>query len=163
VNEGRQPERHRSGHPGFVPYEAFEAADAPLLVCCGNDRLFAKLAQELGRPQWAGDERFTTNRARLANKAALFQELVPLLKSRPRAEWLDRFERAGVPCAPIHSLPEAVAHPQVQALDILQALPGADMRLTGLPFTVDGQRPLPRAVAPRLGEHNARHGLPPID
>lgn len=47
VNEGRQPERHRSGHPGFVPYEAFETADEPLLICCGNDRLFAKLAQAL--------------------------------------------------------------------------------------------------------------------
>lgn len=163
VNEGRQPERHRSGHPGFVPYEAFEAADAPLLVCCGNDRLFAKLARELERPQWAHDERFATNRARLANKAALFEELVPLLRARPRAEWLERFERAGVPCAPIHSLPEAVAHPQVQALGVLQALAGADMRLTGLPLTVDGERPAPRAPAPRLGEHNARHGLPLVD
>ena len=162
VNEGRQPERHRSGHPGFVPYEAFDAADAPLLVCCGNDRLFAKLAQELGRPQWAADERFATNRARLAHKAQLFEELVPLLKARPRAEWLDRFERAGVPCAPIHSLPEAVAHPQVQALGILHELPGAGMRLTALPLTVDGRRPTPRGPAPRLGEHNARHALPPI-
>ena len=88
---------------------------------------------------------------------------VVIRTSQHDAEWLDRFERAGVPCAPIHSLPEAVAHPQVQALGILQALPGADVRLTGLPFTVDGERPLPRSVAPRLGEHNARHGLPPID
>jgi formyl-CoA transferase len=36
------------------------------------------------------------------------------------------------------------------------------MRLTGLPLTVDGQRPVPRAAAPRLGEHNARHAMPPI-
>ena len=163
VNEGRQPERHRSGHPGFVPYEAFEAADAPLLVCCGNDRLFAKLAVEVGRPDWPQDERFATNRARLANKAALFEQLVPLLRARPRAEWLDRLERAGVPCAPIHDLPEAVAHPQVQALGILQPLPGEDMRLTGLPFTVDGQRPPIRRAAPRLGEHNAAHGIAPLD
>lgn len=162
VNEGRQPERHRSGHPGFVPYEAFDTADAPLLVCCGNDRLFAKLAQELGRPRWAQDERFATNRARLANKAALFDELVPLLKAGTRAEWLERLERAGVPCAPVHSLPEAVAHPQVQALALLQPLPGQGMRLTALPFTVDGQRPPLRGPAPALGEHNARHGLPPL-
>jgi crotonobetainyl-CoA:carnitine CoA-transferase CaiB-like acyl-CoA transferase len=162
VNEGRQPDRHRSGHPGFVPYEAFDASDAPLLICCGNDRLFAKLAQELGRPHWSGDERFATNRARLANKAELFAELVPLLQARPRAEWLDRLERAGVPCAPIHSLPEAVAHPQVEALGILQRLPHEAMRLTALPFTVDGQRPVLETAAPHLGEHNARHGLPPL-
>ena len=66
VNEGRLPERHRSGHPGFVPYEAFDTADAPVLICCGNDRLFAKLAGVLDRPGWPQDARFASNRARLA-------------------------------------------------------------------------------------------------
>jgi formyl-CoA transferase len=162
ANEGRQPDRHRSGHPGFVPYEAFDASDAPFLICCGNDRLFAKLAQELGQPQWPVDPRFATNRARIANKAALFDELVPILRQRPRAEWLQRFEAAGVPCAPIHSLPEAMAHPQVQALGIYQPVANADFRLTGLPLTIDGERPPLGGAAPRLGEHNAQHGVPPL-
>ena len=160
VNEGRLPDRHRSGHPGFVPYEAFDTADAPLLICCGNDRLFTKLAAELGRPDWPADERFATNRARLAHKAALLAELEPLLRQRPRAEWTARLEAAGVPCAPIHTVPEALAHPQVQALGVLQAVPGEDFRLTALPFTIDGERPALHAGAPRLGEHNALHGIP---
>ena len=160
VNEGRLPDRHRSGHPGFVPYEAFDTADAPLLICCGNDRLFTKLAAELGRPDWPADERFATNRARLAHKAALLAELEPLLRQRPRAEWTARLEAAGVPCAPIHTVPEALAHPQVQALGVLQAVPGEDFRLTALPFSIDGERPALHAGAPRLGQHNALHGIP---
>ena len=160
VNEGRLPDRHRSGHPGFVPYEAFDTADAPLLICCGNDRLFTKLAAELGRPDWPADERFATNRARLAHKAALMAELEPLLRQRPRAEWTARLEAAGVPCAPIHTVPEALAHPQVQALGVLQAVPGEDFRLTALPFSIDGERPALHAGAPRLGEHNTLHGIP---
>jgi formyl-CoA transferase len=47
MNEGRLPERHASGHPGFVPYEAFDGADGPFLICVGNDRLFVKFAQVL--------------------------------------------------------------------------------------------------------------------
>ena len=160
ANEGKLPKRHRSGHPGFVPYEAFDTQDAPLLICCGNDRLFAKLATDLGRPDWLTDERFVTNRARLANKAALLEQLEPLLRARPRAEWIDRFEAAGVPCAPIHTVPEALAHPQVQALGILAPVPGEDFALTALPLIIDGQRPQPRAPAPRRGQHNAAHGLP---
>ena len=160
VNEGRLPDRHRSGHPGFVPYEAFDTADAPLLICCGNDRLFTKLAAELGRPDWPADERFATNRARLAHKAALMAELEPLLRQRPRAEWTARLEAAGVPCAPIHTVPEALAHPQVQALGVLQAVPGEDFRLTALPFSIDGERPALHAGAPRLGQQNALHGIP---
>ncbi len=160
-NEGRLPDRHRSGHPGFVPYEAFDTADAPLLICCGNDRLFAKFAAVLGRADWTDDERFATNRARLANKAALLDRMAPLLRAQPRAWWVDRFEAAGVPCAPVHTVPEALAHPQVQALDLLRAVPGEDFRLTALPLTIDGERPGPRAAAPHLGQHNADHGLPP--
>ncbi|HOB65134.1 CoA transferase [Ottowia sp.] len=163
VNEGKLPERHRSGHPGFVPYEAFDTADAPLLICCGNDRLFAKLASELGRTDWLDDARFATNRARLAHKAALFDQLTPLLAARPRAEWIARFEAAGVPCAPIHTVPEALAHPQVQALGMLAPVPGEDFCLTALPITIDGERPALHGGAPRLGQHNAAHGVAAIN
>ena len=62
VNQGKEPERHASGHPDFVPYEAFDAADGPFLICCGNDRLFAKLAQEVGHPELPQDPRFATTR-----------------------------------------------------------------------------------------------------
>ncbi|MFO1293043.1 MAG: CoA transferase [Rubrivivax sp.] len=158
VNEGRLPQRHRSGHPGFAPYEAFDAADGPLLICCGNDRLFAKLAAELGQPGWTRDARFESNRARLAHKAELFALLGPILQARTRAEWMARFEAAGVPCAPVHSVPEALVHPQAQAQGMQAAVPGADFVLTALPLRIDGERPLAQGRAPGLGEHNARHG-----
>lgn len=163
VNEGRLPIRHRSGHPMFVPYEAFDTADGPLLICCGNDRLFAKFAHELGEPTWATDARFASNRERLAHKAELFKLLVPILRSRSRAEWLTRFEAAGVPCAPIHSVPEALTDPQVQALDMLVSVPGSDFKLTALPLTIDGIRPAVRCAAPRLGEHNTRHHIAALE
>ena len=159
VNEGALPDRHRSGHPGFVPYESFETADAPLLLCCGNDRLFAKLARVLERLDWLEDDRFVTNRARLVNKQALMQQLAPLLGARTRAHWLEKFGREGVPCAPVHAVPEAIAHPQTRALGMLMPVPGEDFQLTGLPMSIDGLRPQHRAAAPRLGEHNGVYGV----
>jgi crotonobetainyl-CoA:carnitine CoA-transferase CaiB-like acyl-CoA transferase len=154
VNEGRLPQRHRSGHPDFVPYEAFDTADHPLLICCGNDRLFAKLAQALDAQQWITDPRFATNRGRLAHKAELFAQLQPLLQGQPRDHWLTALEAAGVPCAPVHSLPQAMAHPQTQALGMWSAIGGDGLQLTALPLTIDGERPQPQGPAPALGEHN---------
>ncbi|MDM0022214.1 CaiB/BaiF CoA transferase family protein [Variovorax saccharolyticus] len=158
-NEGRVPERHRSGHPGFVPYEAFETADAPLVICCGNDRLFTKLAHELQRPDWISDSRFSTNRARLRNKSALLAEMTPLLRAESRAHWIARLNDAGVPCAQVHTVAEAMVHPQIEALGLMQEIPGEDFRLTGLPLVINGQRPALRSAAPRLGEHNDAYQL----
>ena len=162
LNQGLLPARHASGHPGFVPYEAFEAADGPLLICCGNDRLFAKLAAELGQPQWAGDARFATNQARLRHKAALFDQLCPLLRQCGRREWMARLAAVGVPCSPILGVPEVMSEPQVHALGLVQAVPGEDFSLTGLPLSFNGQRPAMPPGAPRLGQHNRAHGLPPL-
>lgn len=158
-NEGRLPERHRSGHPGFVPYESFETQDGPLLICCGNDRLFAKLAVELGYPEWIADERYATNRARLLHKASLLPQLAVALQAQPRAQWLDRLNRAGVPCAPVHSIPEAMDHPHVQALDMFARVGGVDFSLTAMPISFNGERPSYAHAAPALGQNNVELGL----
>jgi formyl-CoA transferase len=155
LNTGAMPERHRSGHPSLVPYEAFEAADGPFMICAGNDRLFAKLAAVLGHGEWAGDPRFATNRARLANKAALFALMAPVLAGRTRAAWIEALEAAGVPAAQIHTLPEALAQPQVRALGMFQPVPGEDFALTAMPISIDGERPRIAHGAPRLGQDNA--------
>ena len=155
VNQGKLPERHASGHPGFVPYQSFEAADGPFLVCCGNDRLFTKFAADVGRQDWVSDERFATNRARLRNKDALLAQIGPILASRPRADWLARFEAGGIPCAPINTIPEIMEEPQTAAVGMRQVVPGENFTLTALPISFDGERPAIRSSAPRLGAHNA--------
>lgn len=154
VNTGKLPERHASGHPNFVPYQSFDTADGPILVCCGNDRLFARFAAELGHAEWAGDDRFATNRLRLTNQKTLLPMIAAVMRGTPRAAWLERLQRTGVPCAPINSIPETLAEPQTQALGMLQDIPGEDFSLVALPLSIDGERPRMKCAAPRLGAHN---------
>ena len=155
TNEGAMPPRHRSGHPALVPYEAFDAQDGAFIICCGNDRLFVKLAGALGKPEWGEDARFATNRARLTHKTTLTVLMAEILRAQPRAAWIERLEAVGVPAAPINTLPEALAEPQARALGILQDVPGEDYRLTGSPLSFDGVRPAIRNAAPRLGTGTA--------
>jgi crotonobetainyl-CoA:carnitine CoA-transferase CaiB-like acyl-CoA transferase len=126
-----------------------------MIVAAGNDRLFAKLAAVVGHPEWAKDERFVTNAARVANKPALLELLETIFLTRTKGEWIDLLEAGGVPCGPIHTLPEAVTQPQAQALGIIQRLPGDDYDVVSLPLSFDGQRPPIRLAPPRIGEHDA--------
>jgi formyl-CoA transferase len=151
MNQNQPPQRHRSGHPDFAPYEAFDAQDGPFLICVGNDRLFAKLCRAMARPDWAEDPRFSTNRARLSHRATLNAALNTELAAQTRDHWIRLFEAQGVPCAPIHTLAEAVVQPQVEALGIIQNVPGETFTLTGLPLSIDGERPRITAPAPALG------------
>lgn len=156
VNTGKMTERHASGHPNFVPYQAFDAADGPILVCCGNDRLFARFAGELGHPEWVKDDRFATNRQRLVNQKELLPLIADIMKETTRAEWLQRLQRSGIPCAPVNAIPEVLEEPQVQALGMVQPVPGEDFALVALPLSFDGERPQVKSAAPRLGADNAR-------
>ncbi|PZW43657.1 formyl-CoA transferase [Humitalea rosea] len=154
VNQGKPPQRHASGHPNFVPYEAFDAADAPLLVCCGNDRLYRKFCAALGQPGWAEDARFLTNRDRLAHQAVLLPLIGAVIATRPRTDWLALLEAAGVPCAPINTIQELAADPQTAALGMLTPVPGSDVTLVAMPLSFDGERPPISGPAPALGQHS---------
>ncbi len=152
---GEVPERHRTGSQRVVPFQGFETKTGTIIVAAGNDRLFAKLAAVVGHPEWAKEERFATNAARVANKPALLALLDAIFLTRTKGEWIDLLEAGGVPCGPIHSLPEAVAQPQAEAIGIIQPLPGDDYEVVSLPISFDGRRPPIRRAPPRLGEHNA--------
>ena len=150
---GEVPERHRTGSHRVVPFQGFETKTGSLIIAAGNDRLFAKLAQVLGHPEWAADPRFATNAARIDHKPELLPEIERILLTRSKGEWIDLLEAAGVPCGPIHTLPEAVSQPQAQAIGMIQPVPGDDYELVALPLSFDGARPGIRRAPPTAGEH----------
>jgi len=152
---GQVPERHRTGSNRVVPFQAFETKTGPLIVAAGNDRLFAKLAGALGHPEWPRDPRFVTNAARVEHRDALLTEVEKIFATRAKGEWIDLLEAEGVPCAPIHSLPEAVAHEQAEALGMIQPVPGDDFSLMALPLSFDGARPSIRRAPPAVRQHDA--------
>ena len=151
---GEPPQRHRTGSQRVVVFQGFETKNGPLIVAAGNDRLFAKLARELGHPEWATDARFMTNALRVTHRALLIPQIEAIMLTRTKGEWLDRLEQAGVPCAPINSLHDVLAEPQTAATGMIQAVPEIDLELMGLPIMFDRVRPPIQRRAPGLGEHN---------
>ena len=153
VMSGEVPQRHPTGSPKLIVFQGFEASNGPIVIAAGNDRLFVKLAVALGREDWARDPRFARNAGRYEHREEILAEVARIVATRSKGEWIDRFEAAGVPCAPVNTLPEMLAEPQTEAVGMLQRVPGLDLRLMGLPLMLDGARPPIRRRAPRLGEH----------
>ncbi len=151
---GKVPERHPTGSPRQVAFGAFETKDGPLIIGVANDRLFAKLARVLNRAEWADDPRFRTNADRLAHRDFLLGEIRAILRQATKEEWLERLEAAGVPCAPILTLPEVLAQPQTEALGIVHPVPETEGKMLSLPMSFDGVRSTLTRRAPRLGEHD---------
>jgi formyl-CoA transferase len=148
---GKDPPRQGNTHPNIVPYQPFEAADKPLIVAVGNDRQFGKLAELCGHPEWTTDERFSTNAARVGNRAEMVRLVGECIRQKPAAEWFEKLDAAGIPAGPINTISEALADVQAQHRHMIRTIAG--MPLSGSPMRIDGDRTDTDLPPPALGEH----------
>ena len=150
---GTDPVRQGNTHPNIVPYQPFDAADQPIIIAVGNDRQFARLAQICGHPEWVGDERFGTNEARVANRAAIVALVAGIIRTKSAAEWLDQLDAAGIPAGPINRISQALGDVQAQHRGMVRAIAGVP--LVGSPVRIDGARADSDLPPPPLGAHTA--------
>ena len=153
---GQMPGPLGSAHRMTAPYQAFRCADGYVTVGAANDRTFARLASLLGHPEWLNDRRFGTDVERVRNREALALVIEEVMCTAPRADWLARFEAAGIPSGPINDYGQVFADPQVAARDMVVEVDHPTLgRLRGLGSPVKmSATPLdPRRRAPCLGEH----------
>ncbi|MCW5700955.1 MAG: CoA transferase, partial [Rhodospirillales bacterium] len=116
---GEIPQPLGARHPSITPFDAFTAADGNIIVAAGNDALFAKLCEVLGRPDLTTNPLFISNALRTDHHAALKDELETELRRRPVSEWLQVLEAAGIPCGPINTVDRVLADPQVLARNMV--------------------------------------------
>src|SRR5437763_9355049 len=112
---GESPGALGSAHILTAPYQAFTARDGWINIGGANQANWERIAEVLGHPEWRDDPRFATNTARMQNLPALVEAMTAVLKTRGRSEWIEALEAAGVPVGPVHSLGEALSHPQTLA------------------------------------------------
>jgi len=154
---GESPGPLGSAHILAAPYQAFAARDGWIVIGGANQANWERIADVLGHPEWRDDPRFATNSARMANLPALAAAMSDVLADKSCAEWLALMDSAGVPAGPVHSVGEALTHPQTLARGMVVSVEhpdagstkalGCPVHLSETPARVD--RP-----APRLGEHS---------
>jgi formyl-CoA transferase/CoA:oxalate CoA-transferase len=151
-------ERMGSAHPQFVPFQAFETADAWIYVAVFHDGMWVKLCRALDDAQLGSDERFATSAGRVEHRDVLVAGLAEAFRTCTASEWLERLERAGVPCAPINDLaavfddPQVVHNHTVATIDHPTAGP---IRTLANPIRLSASPAQIRRPPPLLGQHTS--------
>jgi crotonobetainyl-CoA:carnitine CoA-transferase CaiB-like acyl-CoA transferase len=145
-----------SAHILTAPYQAFHARDGWINIGGANQANWERIAEVLGHAEWRDDPRFATNSDRMANLDALVGKMNAVLATRSKAEWVEAFDAAGVPVGPVHSIGEALSHPQTLArgmvVDLVHPQAGPT-KAVGCPVHFSATPTAITRPAPLLGEH----------
>ena len=116
------PKPQGSKHTAFAPYGAYAAADGAIMIGISSDQAFRRLAEALGRPEWADDPRFRTNPDRVRNAPELDGCISAVLASHTVSHWTGVLDRHDVACDPVQTADQVMADPQVAALGQLEPI-----------------------------------------
>jgi CoA:oxalate CoA-transferase len=141
-------------HPSITPFDAFATADGHIVLAAGNNKLFERLCQTLGRMDLAGSDLFADNPLRTRHAAVLKDELESVLGSKSTAHWLALLEAAGIPCGPINNMAQVMEDPQISARNMVVTCNdpvAGTVPMPGNPIKISGVAdPVSRVPAPEL-------------
>jgi crotonobetainyl-CoA:carnitine CoA-transferase CaiB-like acyl-CoA transferase len=153
---GVQPRKWGSSHESLCPYQAFEAADGPVMIGVANDNLWRKFCAIAELPDMARDQRLATTVGRAEHRAEVVERVQAAVRQKPVTFWTEKLTAAGVPVAAIQTLGQLLENPQTQFRGLaLNYESNSNIGLRGVPYPVifDGQ---PRGLGrmpPLLGQH----------
>ena len=110
-------------HPTITPFEAFATSDGSMIIAAGNDSLFVKMCEALGRSDMATDPAYKSNALRQKSQKKLKDEIESVLRTNTTDHWIAVVSKGGVPCGPINNIAQALEHPQVAACNMLVEVP----------------------------------------
>jgi crotonobetainyl-CoA:carnitine CoA-transferase CaiB-like acyl-CoA transferase len=153
---GQSPVPTGSAHIMSAPYQAFPTADGWITVGAANQANWLRLIEVIEAPELIGDPRFKENADRMNHLDKLTEVLQPYFRRRTSADWLLRFEKAGLPAGPIHNIKEVLENEQTEARNMLTEVPHQTLGKTktiGAPVKFSLTPSEVRRGAPVLGQH----------
>ncbi|PZO17612.1 MAG: CoA transferase [Burkholderiales bacterium] len=152
----RSPEPTGSAHILTAPYQAFEASDGWINIGGANQTNWERICDVLGHPEWRSDARFLTNSDRMAHLDVLVDLMNAVVRTRTREQWQAAFDAAGVPAGPVHTIGEALSHPQTVARGMVVEVEhpqAGTTRAIGCPIHFSASPDRSSTPAPLLGQH----------
>lgn len=153
---GEAPKRVGNRHPLSAPFGAYQAEDGHFVLAVLNNKLFAQLAIALEKPEWIQDPRFANDALRSENEPALRAGIEQWASGHSVSVVIEVLKQAGLPCAPIWSVGQALKSEQIQARGFLRSVQDpvlGEMALPAQPIHFSAYESAQTCAAPELGEH----------
>jgi crotonobetainyl-CoA:carnitine CoA-transferase CaiB-like acyl-CoA transferase len=145
-----------SGHPQLAPFQAFPSSDGYIVLGTGTNKLWLHFCKVIDAEQLPQDPRFKSNPERVRNREALIPLISEKMRTKTTAEWLAILEREGIPCAPVNSLRQAFAEPQLRYNEMVVEVPHPvykSIHLVGVPYKYSATPCGIDRAPPLLGQH----------
>jgi crotonobetainyl-CoA:carnitine CoA-transferase CaiB-like acyl-CoA transferase len=157
---GRIPRAMGNENATSAPSGTFRTAEGELNIAANKQEQYVELCTALDRRELITDERFATREARKAHRLELKAELEKTLSQHSATHWDELLADSGVPVAPVLTVEQTLALPQLTERQLLHSLPMPDgrdreLRVLGSSVHVDGRPVGPSMRPPRLGEHTS--------
>jgi CoA:oxalate CoA-transferase len=154
---GKVPGRLGTRHPSITPFEQFKSRDTFIVIAAGNEKLWSKLCNILGKPELRDDPRFMDNNLRTENQSQLKKIIEEQTMKRTTQEWITLLEKEEIPCAQVNSIAEIIQDPQLQArnmfVDVFHPRAGKTI-MPNIPIKFSDTLDSIMDPSPLLGEHN---------
>lgn len=118
---GEDPIRHGNSHVSIVPYQTFETKNGTIVIAIGNDSQFKEFASLL-KTNWATDNRYKSNEARVKNRDTLVPQISEILKQKTTKNWRALLEQKNIPCSPVNTIGEILSDPQVKHRNLIREI-----------------------------------------
>jgi succinyl-CoA--D-citramalate CoA-transferase len=152
--------RDRTGTvlPFVAPSNIYPTSDGDYVLIAGNaDTVFGRLAEAIGRPDWASDERYADHHARGEHQGELDEEISAWTRERSAEEVLDTMREAGVPSGKVYTAEDMMSDPQYAARENIVSVEDPEIGEVPMQNVVPKLTETPgevRWTGPTLGQHN---------
>lgn len=154
--DGEVPPQAGNDHPTIIPTGVFETRDGHINISVAGEPMWRTFCETLGDAKLAGRPEYASLKARSDNRVDLNAIINKHTRTAGTAEWVERFNAAGVPCGPIYKMNEVFDDAQVKHLGMVQTVTSkklGELSMVGQPITMSRTPSALRTAPPEHGEH----------
>jgi formyl-CoA transferase len=145
-----------NNHPTSIPTGVFKTKDGHINIASTGQKMWEITCQCIEMPELIDHPDYNSGALRSKNRDALNALIEAKTVEKTGAEWIDIFNKGGVPCGPIYNIDQTFADEQVQHLGIAMDAKkpnGETQTFVGQPFMLSRTPSKIVATPPGQGQH----------